>query len=120
MAYGGVVGGILRLLAISVALVGAILFLFWLTQRRMMYFPSGGVPTPAQVGLGRTEVVSFATDDGLLLAGWFVRTDRPSAGTVLVFNGNAGNRAYRLQLRVDERDAAIELLVAEQRDLEGQ
>ena len=33
--------GVLRLLAVGVVLIGAILFLFWLTQRRMMYFPSG-------------------------------------------------------------------------------
>lgn len=90
--------GVLRLLAVGVVLIGAILFLFWLTQRRMMYFPSGDVPAPAQVGLQRTEAVSFATDDGLTLGGWFVRAAGTAAGTVIVFNGNAGNRAYRSDL----------------------
>jgi fermentation-respiration switch protein FrsA (DUF1100 family) len=97
MAYP-FVSGIARLLAFGVALVGTILLLLWLTQRRMMYFPSGRVPTPAQVGLQRTEAVSFATDDGLTLGGWFVHAGPPAAGTVIVFNGNAGNRAYRAEL----------------------
>ena len=33
---------------------------------------------------------------------------------------DAGNRAHLLHLRVDERDAAVEVLVAEQGRLEGQ
>jgi len=87
-----------RLLAIAAAVVGSLLVLLWIAQRRMIYFPSGGVPAPAHVGLSGVEVVSFATDDGLMLGGWFVRADRPSEGTVIVFNGNAGNRAYRSDL----------------------
>jgi fermentation-respiration switch protein FrsA (DUF1100 family) len=119
VAYGGVGSVTLRLLAFSVVLVGAILFLFWLTQRRMMYFPSGSVPTPAQVGLGRTEAVSFATDDGLMLGGWFVRTDRPSAGTVLVFNGNAGNRAYRADLAARLAAESLSVLLFDYRGYGG-
>lgn len=90
--------GVVRLVAVGAVLIGAILFLFWLTQRRMMYFPSGDVPAPAQVGLQRTEAVSFATEDGLTLGGWFVRAAGTAVGTVIVFNGNAGNRAYRAEL----------------------
>jgi fermentation-respiration switch protein FrsA (DUF1100 family) len=97
MAYP-YLSGIMRLLAVGVALFGAIVFFFWLTQRRMMYFPSGSVPEPPQLGLQRTETVTFPTDDGLTLGGWFVRAGRPSDGTVIVFNGNAGNRAYRSDL----------------------
>jgi uncharacterized protein len=92
------VSGVVRLLAIGVVLIGAILLFFWLTQRRMMYFPSGDVPGPAEVGLQRTEAVSFATEDGLMLGGWFVRAAGAAVGTVIVFNGNAGNRAYRAEL----------------------
>jgi fermentation-respiration switch protein FrsA (DUF1100 family) len=90
--------GAVRLLALTGALVAAVLLFFWLTQRRMMYFPSGDVPAPAQVGLHRTESVRFATDDGLTLGGWFVRAAATAVGTVIVFNGNAGNRAYRADL----------------------
>ena len=90
--------GAIRLLALTGALVAAVLAFFWLTQRRMMYFPSGDVPGPAEVGLQRTEAVSFATEDGLILGGWFVRAAGAAVGTVIVFNGNAGNRAYRAEL----------------------
>jgi fermentation-respiration switch protein FrsA (DUF1100 family) len=89
-----------RLLAFAIALVGVLLVLAWMGQRRMIYFPSGDVPTPAQVGLPRAETVSFATDDGLMLNGWFVPAERSDAVTVIVFNGNAGNRAYRSDLAV--------------------
>jgi fermentation-respiration switch protein FrsA (DUF1100 family) len=42
--------------------------------------------------------VRFSTADGLMLNGWFVsRTNRPDF-TLIVFNGNAGNRAFRAPL----------------------
>jgi fermentation-respiration switch protein FrsA (DUF1100 family) len=87
-----------RLLALVTVVVGTLLVVVWLVQRRMIYFPSGGVPPPVQVGLPQAEAVSFATDDGLMLNGWFVPSGRPGAETVIVFNGNAGNRAYRSDL----------------------
>ena len=80
----------------------ALVALAWAMQRRMIYFPMGDVPTPASVGLRQTEEVTLATSDGLELRGWFARAlQRPDRGvpaTVLVFNGNAGNRAYRAPL----------------------
>jgi hypothetical protein len=97
MAYP-FVSGIVRVLALTGAVLAALLALLWLTQRRMMYFPSGDVPPPAQVGLSNAETVTFATDDGLTLNGWFVPAAGASTGTVIVFNGNAGNRAYRSDL----------------------
>jgi fermentation-respiration switch protein FrsA (DUF1100 family) len=45
------------------------------------------------------EEISFPTADGLQLNGWFVPARAPAVGgTVLVFNGNAGNRSYRAPL----------------------
>jgi len=89
-----------RLLTIVAVVVGTFLVVVWLVQRRMIYFPSGEVPAPAQAGLTRAEAVRFATDDGLMLNGWFVPAGQPGADTVIVFNGNAGNRAYRSDLAV--------------------
>jgi fermentation-respiration switch protein FrsA (DUF1100 family) len=71
----------------------------WLSQRRLIYLPDAVVP-PAREMLPAAEEVRFATDDGLTLAGWYVP---PAAGaarniTVLVLNGNAGNRGYRAPL----------------------
>ncbi len=87
-----------RLLAYTVIVLITVPAVLWFTQRRMMYFPAGGVPSPAAVGLPQAQAVTFATEDGLTLNGWFVPGEGPSAGTVIVFNGNAGNRAYRSDL----------------------
>ena len=79
-----------------VAVIAAVLALIWTMQRRLMYFPTGGVPTPGEIGLTDVEPVTFETTDGLRLSGWFVAASGPSPRvTVLVFNGNAGNRAHR-------------------------
>jgi len=66
-----------------------------LLQRRLIYFPSADVPDVAVV-LPGAEEVAFRTEDGLVLAGWFI----PPSGsedlfTVLVFSGNGGNRGDR-------------------------
>jgi uncharacterized protein len=95
-----------RLMAAVVALAILILVflgLLWVFQRRLMYFPDGDVPPPAQVNLPAAEPVTFSTADGLTLHGWFVpsgQSPAPPAArpTILVFNGNAGNRAYRAPL----------------------
>jgi uncharacterized protein len=85
-----------RLLAFVIVGAALLLLFFWIAQRRMIYFPFGEVPSPPEVGLSQVETVAFRTDDGLTLNGWFVPARPPATGdTVLVFNGNAGNRAYR-------------------------
>lgn len=114
MAYPFVVGAA-RVLAVVVAVVGTVLVFFWLTQRRMMYFPSGNVPSPGQVGLSRAEVVTLTTDDGLMLGGWFVPTAGPGEATVIVFNGNAGNRAYRSDLAARIVAAGMSVLLFDYR-----
>jgi fermentation-respiration switch protein FrsA (DUF1100 family) len=82
-------------LLLAVALP-ALLFVF---QRRMMFFPDNRVPAPGEVGIPQASETSFATADGLTLAGWFVKAQSGARGpAVLVFNGNAGNRAYRAPL----------------------
>jgi uncharacterized protein len=104
-----------RLLALIGAVLAALLALLWLTQRRMMYFPSGDVPSPVQVGLSRAETASFATDDGLTLNGWFVPAEGASRGTVIVFNGNAGNRAYRSDLAAQLAASGLAVLLFDYR-----
>ncbi|MFO7549714.1 MAG: alpha/beta hydrolase [Acidimicrobiia bacterium] len=80
-----------------VAVVG-LLLLLWLGQRRLIYLPSHALPDPATV-LPHAEEVLLETDDGLELGAWFVpATGDPVGATVVVFNGNAGNRADRAQL----------------------
>lgn len=77
---------------------GLVVALLW-GQRRMIYFPFGNVPPAVSVGLPRAEDVTFTTDDGVTLHGWFVPADSTAARfTVIVFNGNAGHRGMRAPL----------------------
>lgn len=76
----------------------ALLALIWLTQRRLIYFPTQSLPDPQQL-LPGAEEVTFLTDDGYTLAAWFLpATDHEPAPTLVIFNGNAGNRAARAPL----------------------
>jgi fermentation-respiration switch protein FrsA (DUF1100 family) len=85
----------LTVLVVVAVVVGVI----WAAQRGLIYFPDADVPPPTAVGLPGAEVVSFDTEDGLHLAGWFVPAIEPTFGhTVIVFNGNAGHRGYRAHL----------------------
>jgi uncharacterized protein len=93
-------------LLVVVAVLAAALGLLWLLQRRLLYFPTPGPVPPAASVLPGAEDVTFATSDGLGLAGWFVPAppgDRAvRAGrarpAVLVCNGNGGDRSMRAPL----------------------
>lgn len=89
-----------RRFAAVLLVLAAGLLVVWSAQRRLIYFPFGAVPPPVEAGLPRAEPITFATEDGLTLGGWFVPSDRSVAGatTALVFNGNGGNRAMRAPL----------------------
>jgi hypothetical protein len=98
----------------------ALLLVLWMGQRQLMYFPLRNVPTPASLGLSDVEEVTFETADGLRLAGWLF----PIAGvgphpTVLVFNGNAGNRAYRVSLATALRRRGFQVLLFDYRGFGG-
>lgn len=86
----------------AVLAVAAILalVLLWVGQRRLIYFPAQDVPTPATLGLEGINEVTLTTDDGIALGAWWVPTRalRSSGATIIVFNGNGGNRAYRAAL----------------------
>ena len=72
-----------------------LLLLVYLMQSRMIFFPERGMAaTPEYAGLSY-EAVSFRTDDGVMLSGWFVPAE-PCKGVVLFCHGNAGNISHRL------------------------
>jgi fermentation-respiration switch protein FrsA (DUF1100 family) len=107
VATGGRRGSFARLLwalvlrAVTTLIIFALVLsaVVWFGQRSLMYFPLSEVPSPAALGLTSTEPVAFETEDGLRLEGWFTPGRLPHTGaTVIVFNGNAGNRAYRADL----------------------
>jgi fermentation-respiration switch protein FrsA (DUF1100 family) len=99
-----------RLLAFIVGTLVTLVVLLWLVQRRLIYLPFGDVPRPSQVGLQHAESVALATADGLTLNAWLVPAAGPPAtGALIVFNGNAGNRAHRADLarRMSEQGYAV-------------
>lgn len=84
-------GALAILIVMATSTLGA-----WVLQRRLIYFPDGGIPSIAAMGAGWDEV-SYQTSDGLTLAAWY-RAPEPSQPIVVVFSGNAGNRGDRAQL----------------------
>jgi uncharacterized protein len=62
----------------------------------LLYFPSRAiVETPDRAGLDYREL-SFESDDGELLHGWWIAARRESLGHLLLFHGNAGNVGDRV------------------------
>jgi len=89
-------------LTAGIVLLAAVLFfaVFVLAQNRLLYFPTRRLAaTPEAQGLDADDL-AIVTEDGVRLHGWRIR----GAGTraLLVFHGNAGNIADRL-----ERAAAL-------------
>ncbi|MFF0814776.1 alpha/beta hydrolase [Rhodococcus sp. NPDC003318] len=90
----------LRVLVGALALLCVLAFVAWVFQRRLIYLPDNSPVPPASSVLPDAEDVRLTTADGLELGGWYVP---PVAGpgrdlTVLVMNGNGGNRAGRASL----------------------
>ena len=99
-----------------VATVAVLLAVVWLCQRRLIYFPrSQNVPPVASI-LPGAEEISFDTPDGLRLSGWFAPPTATVAGaTVLVFNGNAGDRSFRASLAAALNQAGFSVLLFDYR-----
>ncbi len=85
-----------------------------------MYLPSGTAPPPADAGLPEADAFSVKTSDGLSLGAWFLRTGRETAlATVIVFNGNAGNRSFRAPLARRLADAGFHVCLFDYRGYGG-
>lgn len=76
---------------------GAVLAVVFIFQSQLVYYPEIGrwdAGTPKDRGLA-FEPVTVATADGEKLSAWWVPAER-ARGTVLIFHGNAGSIAHRL------------------------
>ena len=102
------------------AIVVAVVALIAVAQRRLIYFPAIAVPSLADAGLDGGEAITFATSDGLRLGAWWIPASGPPARvTVVVFNGNAGNRAYRVPLAASLRRHGVQVLLTDYRGYGG-
>jgi fermentation-respiration switch protein FrsA (DUF1100 family) len=109
----------MRIGLLALAAFLAIVAILWSQQRRLIYFPFGPVPSPSAVGLDGAAPVSFPTADGLTLNGWFVSRTTAPHFTLIVFNGNAGNRAFRAPLADALAQAGMAVLLFDYRGFGG-
>ena len=87
---------LLRMVGPVLIALAILLVLLWAGQRRLMYLPLGSVLPPADAGVPEAEGFSVSTADGLSLGAWFLASARHTPlATVILFNGNAGNRSHR-------------------------
>jgi uncharacterized protein len=90
---------VMRTVLVVVAAMGILLALLWGFQRRLIYLPSASSVPPAAEVIDGARDVTLRTTDGLRLGAWLVAADDPERGmTVLVANGNAGDRSLRAPL----------------------
>lgn len=110
----------LRVALVVAAVAVLVLALVWGLQRRFIYFPdSTPVPSAGQV-LPGAEDVELRTADGLTLGAWFVPAREPRRDvTVLVANGNGGNRAVRAPLAEALAERGMDVLLFDYRGYGG-
>lgn len=114
------VSGMLRTAMIVIAIVAILLALIWLFQRRLIYFPDATpVPPGAEVAPG-IEDVTLMTSDGLELGAWHLSSRGADRSvTVLVANGNGGNRESRAPMAAELTDAGFDVLLFDYRGYGG-
>ncbi len=114
------VPGLVRALVIVVSVVAVVIALLWLFQRRLIYFPDTTAVPSADAVLPGAEDVTLTTSDGLELGGWHVRAgDDGRDISVLVANGNAGNRASRSPMAAELVAAGFDVLLFDYRGYGG-
>lgn len=89
----------------------------WAAQRRLIYFPDRRAPSVEVMGAGWEEV-AFDTADGLTLRAWY-RAPQVGQPVVVVFSGNAGNRADRTSLGSGLSAAGLGVLLTDYRGYGG-
>lgn len=109
-------------LAVGVLLAAVLLLVggLWLVQRELVYLPSRGPVPPAASAVAGAQDVTLTAADGPALGAWFVpaRGERREV-TVLVANGNAGDRADRAPLATALADEGLDVLLFDYRGFGG-
>ncbi|MET0566439.1 MAG: alpha/beta hydrolase [Acidimicrobiia bacterium] len=108
----------MKALAVIIALAVLVLGAIWLFQRSLIYFPIDSVP-PIDTVLPGGEEVTFTTEDGLILTSWYLPAPGDAETTVIVFNGNAGNRSHRTPLARALADHGLAVLLTDYRGYGG-
>ena len=124
---------IVYVLGVLLAMGALALALLWSLQRRLIYLPFPvDVPVAASL-LPTAQEVTFPTGDGLSLGAWYVPASGAGAASpepepepaavsrpaVIVFNGNAGNRADRVPLAKALSERGLSVLLFDYRGYGG-
>ena len=105
-----------KYVVLLLVLAGALLALMWVFQRSLIYLPSRGPMPPAHEVIDGAQDVMLETSDGLHLNAWFVPARPPDSGsTVLVANGNAGDRSLRAPLAEALAEEGLSVLLFDYR-----
>lgn len=116
MALGTLLRIALVVAAIGLVLLGAL----WIFQRHLIYLPDNSAVPPATTQLPGARDISLTTNDRLELGAWFVpATATPRGITVLIANGNGGNRADRAPLAAALRAEGFDVLLFDYRGYGG-
>ncbi|MFO7695305.1 MAG: alpha/beta hydrolase [Vicinamibacterales bacterium] len=111
---------LVRMLGSFLIALAILLLLLWAGQRSLMYLPIGTATPPSDAGLPEAEELSVKTSDGLSLGAWFLRPGQGRAlASVIVFNGNAGNRSFRAPLARRLADAGFNVCLFDYRGYGG-
>lgn len=105
---------------VVVVLVVLVLTLAHVFQRKLIYLPSDGPVPPAADVLPGARDVRLTTADGITLGAWFVPATGPDPWfTVLVANGNGGDRSHRADLAAPLRAEGLSVLLFDYRGYGG-
>jgi fermentation-respiration switch protein FrsA (DUF1100 family) len=100
-----------RILILAACAYAGLVILVAVFQRRLQYFPFGGVPRiPGGEAYRAIEEVEVVSRDGIKLRGWYWPGTMPV--TVYVLHGNAGHRGHRIDwlAEVHSRGASVFIL----------
>jgi fermentation-respiration switch protein FrsA (DUF1100 family) len=88
-----------KYVGLLIAVAALLIAMMWFFQRSLIYLPSRGPVPAANEVIDGAKDVTLETSDGLRLHAWFVPAQESGNGvTVLVANGNAGDRSFRAPL----------------------
>ena len=107
--------------AAAVVVVAALMLtLLWVFQRQLIYFPGSAPAGRAGELMAGGRDVTLKTSDGLELGAWLFPAGKAAGGvTVLVANGNAGDRSLRAPLAVALAHAGLSVLLFDYRGFGG-
>lgn len=111
---------LIRPALIVVLVVAVLLAALWLLQRRLIYLPDRAPAGPAADAVPGARDVTLHTADGLALGAWLVPPRGPDRDlTVLLANGNGGNRAGRASVAMALAERGFTVLLFDYRGYGG-